>query len=270
MDVEDLLAERPSADAQINARTERRFLKRCAFVFTMSAAAAEHLAAANNLPELPLVLHNVPALAERNGVEPPHKRPAKLAPTVDWFGQTIGTASRAEQVIRAMPLVKVPFRLVLRGNPMSDYVNSIRKLAADVGCSERVELLPVAEPASMVRLAAEHDVLFGSQPGQSLFNQCAIGNKVMTGILAGLAIMFSDTLAHRRLLADFPGLGECVRDQDERDVARVLNHWFSQTRPVRAVQQRCWDVARDRLNWDYESKLLVARVKDALAGRSRT
>ncbi len=260
MDAEDLLAEQPSVEAPICARIERRFLKKCSFVLTMSAAAAEHLAATNGLRDLPLVLHNVPTLSERNGIQPPMERTFKGVPTVYWFGQTIGTASRAEQIVRAMPLVKAPFRLVLRGNPTTEYVKSLRKLAAGLSCAERLIVLPVCEPAKMVTLASEHDVLFGSQPGQSLYNQCAIGNKVMTGILAGLAILFSDTVAHRRLLAQFPGLGECVRDEDEEDVARALNHWFSPALPVRVVQQHCWDVATQHLNWDHESKLLVAKV----------
>ncbi len=268
MDAEDLLAEQPSPEAPISARIEQRFLRRCSFVLTMSVTASEHLAAKNGLSEPPLVLHNVPALSERIGIQPPLNRIPKPFPTVYWFGQTIGAASRLEQIVRAMPLVKSHFRLVLRGNPIGDYVNSLRELARGLGCAERVEVLPVADPAEMVKLAAEHDVLFGSQPGQSLYNQCAIGNKVMTGILAGLAILFSDTVAHRRLLAQFPGLGECVPDQDEQDVARVLNHWFSPTMPVRAVLQRCWDVAGERLNWDYESKLLTAKVAAVLEAKS--
>lgn len=268
MDAEDLLAEQPSSEAPICARIEQRFLRRCAFVLTMSAAAAEHLAAKNGLSEQPLVLHNVPALSERIGIQPPLNRMPQPFPTVYWFGQTIGVASRLDQIVRAMPLVKSPFRLVLRGNPANDYVNSVRQLAAGLGYAERFEVLPVADPADMVKLAAEHAVLFGSQPGQSLYNQCAIGNKVMTGIQAGLAILFSDTIAHRRLLAQFPGLGECVRDQDEQDVARVLNHWFSPAMPVRSVQQRCWDAGGERLNWDYESKLLVAKVAAVLESKS--
>jgi hypothetical protein len=130
-----------------------------------------------------------------------------------------------------------------------------------------LEIMPVAEPEQMVGLAAEHDILFGAQPGREPYTQLAIGNKVMAGIMAGLAIIMTDTVAHNRLLADNPGIGRLVRDENEQDIAQVLNSWFREKDKLLQVQETSWRAGTEKLNWDHESQRLVCEV-DTLVARA--
>lgn len=269
-DAEDLLAECSAEPVHLHELVERRFLPGCAYLSTMSRAAAEHFRDKHRLSTRPLALHNAPRLAERAGIQPPRQRPANRVPSVYWFGQTIGPHSRADQVLRAMPLVPQPFRLALRGHALPHYERRLRELAATLGCADRLEILPVEPPGRMVALAAEHDILLGSQPGAEPFNQKAIGNKVMTGIAAGLAVLFTDTLAHRRLLEDSPGLGECFADEDERDLASVLGRWLADPAGLMRMRCRVWEAGAEQFNWDQESRQLVARVDEVLSAADRS
>jgi glycosyltransferase involved in cell wall biosynthesis len=117
----------------------------------------------------------------------------------------------------------------------------------------------------MVRLAAEHDILFGTQPGSDLFNQMALGNKVFTGMMAGLALALSDTIAHRELLAEAPGCGFLFPDGDIEGLASQLNHLVCDRPRIGAMKLQAWNLAEARFNWEEESKTLLHTIGQLLS-----
>lgn len=69
-DAEDLLVESPEEPVALMDAIERRCLPACSQVSTMSAAAAKRLQETRQLLRLPVILHNVPSLRERQGLRP--------------------------------------------------------------------------------------------------------------------------------------------------------------------------------------------------------
>ena len=116
----------------------------------------------------------------------------------------------------------------------------------------------------MVRLASQHDILLGTQPGTELFNQMAIGNKVFTGMMAGLAVALSDTIAHRELLADAPGFGFLFRDRDPQALAAQLNPLLADHHRLEEMKLFAWNLAETRFNWEEESKTLLNTIDQLL------
>jgi len=167
-----------------------------------------------------------------------------------------------------MPLVSEKYDVVVRGNALPAYAEELRALAAKVNASERLHVLPVVEPEELVRAAGHYDILFGAQPGSELYTRNAIGNKVMAGALAGLALLLTDTPAHRCLLQQWPGIGALYRDGDTAELASILEHWARDRDELKRVQQRAWDAGWSRLNWDVEAQLLTSRVAELLSARS--
>ena len=263
-DAEDLLAEAPNEPRRVHEKCEALFLKHCSYVSTMSEAASAFLAQKHSLSRRPLVFHNVYPLLARVGVLPPNRRTTKPVPSIYWFGQTIGRASCADQLIRAMPLIAVKFKLCLRGNPQPSYVNELHRLADSLGCVAQLEILPVANPSDLVVLAAEHDILFGSQPGAEPYTQLAIGNKVMAGMMAGLALLLTDTPAHQDLLSAAAGCGTTFPNDGTGHLVKILNSWFGDPAALLRLKQRSWECAEERFNWDYESRLLSTECSRAL------
>lgn len=158
--------------------------------------------------------------------------------------------------------------LVLRGNPIARYVDELKNLAARLGVSHRLRLEPPAPPESMVELAGEHDVLFGSQPGIDNFHQLALGNKVFTGMTAGLALALTDTVAHRRLACSLDGAAFLVPDQDAEALAKLLDGLFGDPARLMAAKDAAWDAATTRYNWDREGVILADLAREAVANRS--
>lgn len=265
VDAQDLLADCSAEPTKLAVSLERRYLQECAYISTMSSSAAERLQETNKLPEKPIVLHNTPLLIERKGVVHPADRPRSEMASIYWFGQTIGAQSCADQVLKAMPHLRSPVKLVLRGNPIERYVNELRATATTLGVSAQLVILPREEPTEMVRLAADHDILLGTQPGSELFNQMAIGNKVFTGMMAGLALALSGTIAHRQLLAEAPGCGFLFPDRDIRSLAFQLDELLGNRERLERMKVTSWEIAQKRFNWEKESKTLLDTINRVLS-----
>ncbi|WP_425215489.1 glycosyltransferase [Tumidithrix helvetica] len=259
-DAEDLLADCSAEPVELMLHLERRYTKHCAFISTMSQVAAERLERTNHLQSQPLVLYNTPRLQESLGILAPQLRSPKQTLSIYWFGQTIGTHACADQVLKAMPYLCKPIKLVLRGNPRAEYIDYLQNLAKTLNVSEFLEILPTASPLDMVRLASEHDIALGSQPSQELFYQMAIGNKVFTGMMAGLALALTDTIAHRQLFVEASGCGFLFPNQDEKALANLLNPLLANPEKLEAMKQRAWELAQQKFNWDYGSKILLEKV----------
>jgi glycosyltransferase involved in cell wall biosynthesis len=265
LDAQDLLADCRAELVPLIQSIERRYLQRCAYVSTMSRVAASRLKETNKLTRDPLVLRNTPRMSERDGVIPPDARERSGPISLYWFGQTLGKGSCADQILEALPLLSRPVRLALRGNPNDVFVTQLRQRAEALGLSEQLLLLPRAEPSEMVRLAGEHDVLLGTQPGTELFNQMAIGNKVFTGMMAGMALALSDTIAHRELLAEAGGCGFLFPDRDIRSLASQLDKLITNPDELQRMKVASWELAEKKFNWEEESKTLLQELDRILS-----
>lgn len=261
VDIHDLLADSPSEPVHIIRNIEKRYLSQCVYISTMSSVAADRIQKMYALSAQPLVLYNTPSILERVSVLPPEQRSTSKIMSIYWFGQTIGYHSRADQVIRAMVLLEKPIKLVLRGHPEVVFVNKIIALAQELGVSNCLEILPVASPQDMVKLAAEHDILLGSQPGEDLFHQMAIGNKVFTGMMAGLALALTDTIAYRSLLTEFPNCGFLFPDLDELELAKRINELIQYPEVLQRMKTSSWLLAKQYFNWEQESKQLLKKLE---------
>jgi glycosyltransferase involved in cell wall biosynthesis len=265
LDAQDLLADCSAEPVKLAASIEKRYLPHCVYVSTMSHAAAKRLEETNNLAKIPIVLCNTPRLTERDGVIPPLQRSPSQPISLYWFGQTVGAHSRADQILAAMPSLCKPTKLVLRGKPDEAFVSRLRSQANALRLDQMLQILPRAEPTEMVRLASKHDILLGTQPGTELFNQMAIGNKVFTGMMAGLALALSDTIAHRKLLAEYQGCGFLFRDGDIEALVSQLNRLLTDRKKLKEMKLHSWNLAELRFNWEVESKTLLRTVDQVLA-----
>jgi len=266
-DAEDVLADSSAEPQALMRNIERRYLARCAYITTMSQPAADRLEATNSISRPITVLHNTVTLSTRQGIEPPDRRIAPPAPSIYWFGQTIGPHSCAENVLAALALMRRPLRLVLRGEPNRSYVERLRAVADSLNVSDRLTIEPLASPQQMVAIASSHDILLGSQPGEELFHQLAIGNKVFTGMMAGLALALSDTVAHRDLMVRAPGCGFLFPASDEKVLARQLDGLLDERHVLESMKRASWVAAEREFNWDEDSRRLVALV-GALTARA--
>jgi glycosyltransferase involved in cell wall biosynthesis len=264
VDIHDLLADCSSEPVYLIKYIENRYLQECAYVSTMSTAAAQRIKEINHLSTTPIVRYNTQRIEDRQSILHPSQRQCAETLSIYWFGQTIGSHSRADQVLKAIPLLAKSVKLVLRGNTNTEFTNYLISLAKELNISHCLEIKPIASPIDMVSLAANHDILLGSQPGKELFHQMAIGNKVFTGMMAGLALALTDTIAHRQFLQENPGCGFLFPDQDEVALAELLNNILMDKKILEDMKVYSWNLAERFFNCEKECDLFVNTISSLI------
>lgn len=185
-----------------------------------------------------------------------------------WFGQTIGPRRGLDDAVQAMGLAGIPGELHLRGNPIQEYLTTLRQLAASV--APRLEIIhhPPAAPDEMIRLMQGLDVGLAVEPGFSRNNHLALSNKTLSYLLGGLAVLVTDTIGQRPLAVD---VGEAARICPVGEVAMMaeaLKDWAGNRAHLADARRAAWAAACRRWHWEHplERGALLAAVERALHG----
>jgi len=195
-----------------------------------------------------------------------------------WFSQLIGPDRGLEDVILAMAqLPPGAFVVHLRGDSWPGYEASLRALAARCGVADRqIVVHPIAQPDEMVRLAAAHDIGLALEPGRTENSDLALGNKVFTYLLGGLAIVTTRTSAHRWFVDQVPRAAVGYDAGDASGLQARLHHWLAHPAELEAARQAAWAYGDQRFNWDVEQHVFLDLVRSTLqtapasaAGRRR-
>lgn len=263
-DIEDILTKSAVEPVRLLSSIETRYLKDATVISSMSEVAADYLDKSLEMEQKVLTLHNCPEIKERNEVHEP-SMDSTAKPSIYWFGQTLGPHSLAIELIEANANADHPFNIALRGRPLQNYLERIDDSIKATRSEGMVEVLPIVHPSKMVSEAAKHDILFGSQPSDQIFHQLAIGNKVFTGLLAGCALLLTDTIAHRKLAETLP---DCILlvGNERRALEKALKALASDSDRLLRMRKASWNSGATRYNWAKESGPWVAAIDAALKG----
>lgn len=261
------LEDTPANAVELTARAviERDLLPRCRHLTAASPGIARHYEQRYGV-RMETIL-NVFPLSEAPSDPVAGYRARGEEPSLYWFSQTVGAQRGLEPIVRAMGRMKERAFLRLRGHPVSGYLDALRTLARQSGgddLARRIELLPIAPPAEMARLAAGHDVGLATEQNQPVNRAICLPNKIFVYLLAGLPICFSRTPAQEALAAE---LGEAawVADLDDpAALARSLDERLGSPERLQRARASAWKLARTRYNWDVEKKAFLAVVERSL------
>ena len=205
---------------------ERRYIRGCAGVSTVSEPIADVLQDRYELPRRPAVILNTPVLGGRT--DGPTVRdvvglPAEV-PLMVYSG-VISHARGVDTLVKGLAhLPKVHLCIVSVPYP-HPLVPALLALAGEVGASERIHVVPPVDQSHLVHYLSGADVAVHALPGGSPNHDQALPNKLFEYTHSGLPMVVSDA----RLIADFVtrnNLGEVFVAGDARlfseAVARVL------------------------------------------------
>jgi glycosyltransferase involved in cell wall biosynthesis len=267
VDFEDFHAgETGGADATmvdaLAARVERAVIPGAAFVTTSSEAIAAAYRERDGVEMA--VIHNtfpLPAQApDASRVDPARLR-------VYWFSQTIGPGRGLEDAILALGRAGVAALLALRGRPRPGYLDSLRSLAA--ARAPRLELvhLEPAPPDAMIDLARGFDVGLALEQSDVRNHQLALSNKALTYVLAGVAVIFTDTPGQHALGIDLGRAAALVPVGDVDALAAAFARWAHDPAELECAKRTAWHAAARRWHWEHalERGRLCGLVREALS-----
>lgn len=255
----------PSGIDGLIEAVERECIGKCCYV----TAASPGIAAAyqTRYRITPTTILNVFSLDERP-VE--LRRTSPSGPMrLYWFSQTIGPERGLEDAIRAMGKLKGhKIQLHLRGRVRSEYWNSLQRLMQESGVESQALVLhaPISSE-EMIRAAAEFDVGLALEQPVSFNRDICLTNKIFSYLLAGNAIVGSDTSGQRPIMEQIGRAGFLYAAGDVAALAEGLWLWYNNREELHAARHEAWLWGTRRFNWDLEKKKFVEVVNKILIGQ---
>jgi glycosyltransferase involved in cell wall biosynthesis len=228
------------------AAIEGSFVKRAAWVSTVSRGIADAMRRRYGLAEEPLVVRNAPCFIETES------HPTGDEILVHHHGG-LAPLRGLEEIIDSVALWKRDRRLRILGVGTDEYVASLRRRIDEAGLADRIELLPPLPMTLLIQDAATADVGIHALPKSSRQNDYALPNKFFEYTMAGLALCVSDLREMSALLREHD-LGVLIAETTPRGIAAAVNGLD------RATIERCRANARSAartLCWESESRKLV-------------
>jgi glycosyltransferase involved in cell wall biosynthesis len=182
-----------------------------------------------------------------------------------WFSQTIGLDRGLQSFIQAMARTRTRVTLDVRGGNRWGHGERLVALAHELGIGDRVNLLPMASPEEMVRLAASYDIGLSLETDVSENRRLCLTNKIFTYLLAGVPVLLSDTPAQRALASDLGAAQRLVSLADPAAMAATLDDLAGSPVARAEASASAWRLGRERYNWEVEKAALLGSVARAFA-----
>lgn len=226
---------------------ERRVFREAAFVTTASDGIAD--AYEEKYGRRPLVTNNTFPLPQR---QPDFSRRNGSALRFYWFSQSIGRGRGLEEFIQAAGLAGIHCELHLRGKPLGVYLAGLREMAARSAPDLTIVHLELAPPDQMIELCRGFDVGLALEQVDDARNRAlCLTNKAFTYILAGLAVVFTDTPGQRRLARDLGPGALLYKSGEVRVLADGLKAWAEDETRLLAARKAAWAAACRRWHWQH-------------------
>ncbi|MDF5731189.1 MAG: glycosyltransferase [Rhizonema sp. PD38] len=257
----EALTTRPTAQL---AALERRLARECTYCLTTSHAMAEAMADAYQEPK-PTVIYNVFPWAEREQIDGQKRdRLNPKEPSIHWFSQTIGPGRGLETLFLALPHLKTPVEIHLRGN----YPESARQwLEALVPCEwrDRIFIHPTVPNTELLSRIAEHDIGLALECPDIPSRNFTITNKLFQYLQAGLAVIATSTLGQKEVLSQIPTSSRLIVGDNPKTLTQALNDLLQNPEKLIAAKSAALQAAKDKFNWESQVETLLRVTERAIS-----
>jgi len=185
-----------------------------------------------------------------------------------WFSQTIGLNRGLQDILSAMKIVEDGnIELHLLGNlPDKTSIELMAFVKTLNFCNPpKITFHLPTHPDSLAVFASQFDIGLALEPSFCLNNKLALSNKIFTYLQAGLAIAASDTEAQTAFLKQHPLVGKSYQKNNIQQLADVLLNYINQPDLLQTTKQEAYNAARNKLNWETESRKFLKVIKKTLA-----
>ncbi len=190
------------------------------------------------------------------------ERPLKLF----WFSQYVGKNRGLECVLAALGLLKTKeVELNLLGSCTDEMRAYFLEYANSQGVSaEKVNFIEPVNEQEIVKIAASCHIGLATEVMHNENRALCLTNKIFMYLLAGNAILFSDTPAQRRFLDDFPGVGQLFSGSNAQDLAEKIEYYIGNAQELQTHRNNSRNLGISELNWELESKKFLDIVQSVL------
>ncbi len=248
----------PEASLQhgLAARVEGRVLGGATFLTAGSAAIAGAYATRYGIHPVPV--HNVFPLPS----EPPPLDAGGPRLRICWFGQTIGRDRGLEEVVDIASQSGAPIDLDLRGRVVPGYGELLRARAHSSAL--RIQILDPTTPDEVLAWCRDYQIGISAEPPIVENRRLCLSNKIGGYLLAGLAVVASDTPGQRPIARDAAEGVAWYPPGDTACAAAALRNWSEDRAALARARRASWQAALTRWHWEHREER--GRLLELVAG----
>jgi len=225
----------------------------------MSEALAQHYRCSP-----PAVVYNAFPWSERSSLDGLLKdRMNRNVPSIHWFSQTLGADRGLEDLLAALPLVHHAAEIHLRGNPAAGFESWLWNQVPE-NWRDKIFVHDIVSNEELLSRIAEHDIGFAGEMKYCRSRDLTVTNKILYYILAGLAVIASDTTGQSEVSEQAPDAVLLYPSGDSSMLATKLNVLLASPNHLRSAKDAALQAAKRRFCWERQEKVLLQMVADAL------
>jgi glycosyltransferase involved in cell wall biosynthesis len=269
IDVEDWFSEdlpptaRKHRPVHLLRRLERKLLTLGRYASCPSHAMSEALAREFGCHQ-PTVIYNAFPWSDRASIDGLSKdRRDRQLPSIHWFSQTLGHGRGLEDLLAALPLLKHDAEIHLRGKPVSGFESWIEHHLPEAWRG-RIRVHGLVSNAELLSRIAEHDIGFAGETPLIRSRDLTVTNKILYYLLAGLAVVASETAGQREVATQSPGGVFLYPSGDAPALAARLNTLLGSADALRQAKSAALAAAKETFCWERQEKALLESIKRAL------
>lgn len=180
-----------------------------------------------------------------------------------WFSQTIGLNRGIQDVLRAMQLLKsIPIVLTLVGKVQSSVEKELRSFLHFP--SHQIFFVEPVSEDELFELSAQHHIGLALERTTPLNRDICLTNKLFTYLMAGNAIIASNTSAQKAFMAQYPSVGSVYAIGEIEGLANCIFRYFGEPGTLDVSRRSAWELAQKKLNWETEKQKWLSLVKTRL------
>lgn len=262
---EDLLPEdRKLRPIRLLHDLEQQLLRQSVHATCPSRAMSEALARTYECSP-PTVIYNAFAWADRAFIDRQLKdRKDRRMPSIHWYSQTIGRGRGLEDLFAALPHVKHEAEIHLRGNPVAGFDDWLAR-RVPAAWRPRIFIHGLVSNEELLSRISEHDIGFAGEMKYCKNRDLTVTNKILHYLLAGLAVVASDTTGQREVATRSPHAVFLYPSGDASALGSRLNALLESKETLELARATALRAAEKIFCWEQQEEVLLGAVTRALS-----
>ena len=178
-----------------------------------------------------------------------------------WFSQVVGLDRGLQEFLQALrPIADLRIHLTLIGLASETVQRGIKSALTSSNHTLSFKS-PVPEKA-LIKELGRHHIGLALETGKTRNRQLCRTNKLFCYPLAGCFTLASNTRSQAQFMEEHPDAG--VVFQSNETLIQFLREWAQHSEALHQKRKAAWQLGHDTLNWETESKKLLAMVNAIL------
>ncbi len=184
-----------------------------------------------------------------------------------WFSQYVGKQRGLEAVMKAMSFFgNEEITLTLLGSASTNIKQYFNNLLELYGLrSEQLVFLDTVSEEKIASIASMHHIGLASEFTHNQNRDLCLTNKLFMYLLAGNAIVATDTSAQKYFLEHNKGIGSLYEQEDAIDLHSVLKKYIDNPELLVNHRKNALELGKEKYNWNIEKEQFLQNVEQVLA-----